>query len=67
MSRGGVRANLLNNNHSVKVGDKVEVVGFPGDGTPSKTLTEALVRVFDSNVALNPRELNLAQDQIGKF
>ena len=58
--RGGVRANLLNYNHSVKVGDKVEVVGFPEDGTPSKTLTEALVRVFDSNGALNPRQLNLA-------
>ena len=66
-TRGGVRANLLNNNLSVKVGDKVEVVGFPGDGTPSKTLTEALVRVFDSNVALNPRELNLAQIKLTNF
>jgi signal transduction histidine kinase len=66
-ARGGVRANLLNNNHSVKVGDKVEVVGFPQDGTLSKTLTEALVRVIDSNVALNPRQLNLTKTKLADY
>ncbi len=65
--RGGVRANLVNNNHSVKVGDKVEVVGFPEDGTPSKALTDALVRVFDSTVALNPRQLNPAKTRQANY
>jgi signal transduction histidine kinase len=62
-AQGGVRANLLDDTHSVQVGDKVEVVGFPEDRTLSKTLTEALVRVIDSNVALNPRKLNLAKSK----
>ena len=66
-ARGGVRVDLLNDNPSVKVGDQVEVIGFPEEKTPAKTLTEALVRIFDSNAALNPRQLNLAGTSLANY
>ena len=37
------------------------MVGFPENGNFSKTLTESLVQVVNSNVALNPQKLNLTK------
>jgi signal transduction histidine kinase len=55
---------LLNNYSAVKVGDKVEVAGFPENDVHSKKLTEALVRVIGSDVALQPRKLNLTRTDL---
>ena len=63
---GGVRVELLNN-PSVKIGNKVEVVGFPENGNFSQTLTEALVRVVDSSESLSPRELDLNKAALASY
>jgi signal transduction histidine kinase len=55
---GGVRVEFATNT-SAKIGDKVEVAGFPGNGNVSKTLTDALVRVVASGGSLSPRQLDL--------
>src|SRR5262249_7856911 len=47
-ARGGVRAESANTS-AARVGDKVEVVGFPGMGGDFQTLTESLVRTVDSS------------------
>jgi signal transduction histidine kinase len=60
-SQGGLRVELLNSYSLAKVGDKVEVVGFPGNGIHSKKITEALLHVVNSNVALNPEKFNLTK------
>lgn len=60
-ARGGLRVELLDENHSIKVGDQVEVAGFPKNDTFSKTLTEGLVRVTGPSAMLNPRKLNLSK------
>ena len=44
-----------------KVGDRVQVVGFPANETPSKKLTEALVRVVGGNVKVSPHKVNLTE------
>lgn len=59
-SRGGLRVELLDGGTSTKVGDEVEVAGFPEEGIFSKTLTEGLLRATGSNVAVIPVSLTLA-------
>jgi signal transduction histidine kinase len=66
-AQGGLRVELLNNYSSVKVGDRVEVVGFPGNDILSKKLTEALVHVIGSNVALIPKKLDLSKADLADF
>ena len=55
---GGARVEFVTNT-TAKIGNRVEVVGFPGNGNVSRTLTEALVRVMDSGEPLRPRQLDL--------
>jgi signal transduction histidine kinase len=61
-----VRVELLEN-PPVKIGNKVEVAGFPEDGSSSKTLTEALVRPVDANGSLNPRKLDLNKAPLADY
>ena len=65
--QGGLRVELPDNNILAKVGDKVEVVGFPGNGNMSKTLTEALVRVIGSNIPLIPKKINSAEGDLASY
>jgi len=55
---GGARVEFVTNTPA-KIGDKVEVAGFPGNGNASKTLSDALVRVVGSGGSLSPRTLDL--------
>jgi signal transduction histidine kinase len=48
------------NNPLARVGDWVEVIGFPEAGGLSSTLTEALVRVVAAGVPLKPQKVNLS-------
>jgi signal transduction histidine kinase len=64
---GGVRVELPNNNSLVKVGDKLEVVGFPGNGNLPKVLTEALVRVVGSSKSLNSKKLSLTKTNLSDY
>ena len=65
--RGGVRIELLSNSSPVEIGDQVEVVGFPKNGSSSKTLTETLIHVVGSNAMLNPRKLNVAKANLTDY
>ena len=60
-ARGGLKVELLAENLSIKVGDQVEVIGFPENDVFSKTLTEGQARVTGSNATLNARKLNLSK------
>jgi signal transduction histidine kinase len=55
---GGAGVELVTNT-SAKIGDKVEVVGFPGNADVARTLTEGLLRVVGSGEPARPRQLDL--------
>lgn len=64
---GGVRVELPNNNTLVKVGDKVQVVGFPGNDNVPKILTGALVRAVGSSELLNSQKLSLTKTNLSDY
>ena len=55
---GGIRVETRNA-PVVKVGETVEVVGFPTENGPGRILTEALVRAADPPQQVAPKELDL--------
>jgi len=60
-ARGGLRVELLDENRSIKVGDEIEMTGFPENDTNSKKLTEGQLRITGSSATLNARKLNLSK------
>ncbi len=57
---GGVRVQPVED-HELRVGQAVEVVGFPSAGGAVRTLTEALVRPVGGVRALQPEELDAGE------
>lgn len=66
-AQGGLLVELLDQFSSAKVGDRVEVVGFPGNEIHSKKLTEALMRVVGSNAMIHPQKLNLTKASVTHY
>jgi signal transduction histidine kinase len=66
-ARGGLRVELLAGSPMTKVGDAVEVSGFPEDDILSKTLTEGLLRATSSNMAVDPHKLNLTKTNLPDY
>ena len=65
--KGGLLVESLDKSCPAKVGDHVEVVGFPGNEINSKKLTEALVRVTGSNAMIQPKKVNLAEAHVNRY
>ncbi len=66
-AKGGLLVEALGKSSPAKVGDRVEVVGFPGNEINSKKLTEALVRVSGSNAIVQPQKMNLTQADLNRY
>jgi signal transduction histidine kinase len=62
---GGIRV-LAAGHSDVKVGDTVEVLGFPTVTGAARTLTEALVRPAISGLNLKPKTLDLSEALLSK-
>jgi signal transduction histidine kinase len=66
-AKGGLLVEALGKSSPAKVGDRVEVVGFPGNEIDSKKLTEALMRVTGSNAMIQPQKVNLTQADANRY
>jgi signal transduction histidine kinase len=66
-AKGGLLVEVLGNSSPAKVGDRVEVAGFPGNEINSKKLTEAQMRVTGIGENIRPQEVNLTQPDANRY